>query len=218
MRIGGLVKQSLLDYPNHIAAVVFTTGCNFRCGYCHNPALVLPQLYSQSDTISAQEVLSFLSSRVGWLDAVVITGGEPTLHSHLPEFIASVKALGYRVKLDTNGTNPMMLQHLVDLGMIDFIAMDIKHELTAEQYSRVIGLTVERTSAMLDSITASIDIIRSSGLPHEFRTVILPNVHTPRDKALMALQLNGTSAYRVTSFREGETVGDYILEESTFYA
>ena len=113
IRIGGLVKQSFVDWDGVLSAVVFTKGCNFRCGYCHNPALVVPALMRERPDVAESEVFDYLARRRGWLDGVVVTGGEPTLHAGLPAFLERVKALGYRVKLDTNGTNPEMLRRLI---------------------------------------------------------------------------------------------------------
>lgn len=127
IRIGGLVKQSFVDWDGVLSAVVFTKGCNFRCSYCHNPALVVPALMRERPDVAESEVFDYLARRRGWLDGVVVTGGEPTLHAGLPAFLERVKALGYRVKLDTNGTNPEMLRQLIASGAVDFVAMDIKH-------------------------------------------------------------------------------------------
>ena len=116
IRIGGLVKQSFVDWDGVLSAVVFTKGCNFRCSYCHNPALVVPALMRERPDVAESEVFDYLARRRGWLDGVVVTGGEPTLHAGLPAFLERVKALGYRVKLDTNGTNPEMLRQLIASG------------------------------------------------------------------------------------------------------
>ncbi len=137
IRIGGLVKQSFVDWDGVLSAVVFTKGCNFRCGYCHNPALVVPALMRERPDVAESEVFDYLARRRGWLDGVVVTGGEPTLHAGLPAFLERVKALGYRVKLDTNGTNPEMLRQLIASGAVDFVAMDIKHFPDAEHYGAV---------------------------------------------------------------------------------
>ena len=119
IRIGGLVKQSFVDWDGVLSAVVFTKGCNFRCSYCHNPALVVPALMRERPDVAESEVFDYLARRRGWLDGVVVTGGEPTLHAGLPAFLERVKALGYRVKLDTNGTNPEMLRQLIASGAVD---------------------------------------------------------------------------------------------------
>ena len=175
IRIGGLVKQSFVDWDGVLPAVVFTKGCNFRCGYCHNPALVVPALMRERPDVAESEVFDYLARRRGWLDGVVVTGGEPTLHAGLPAFLERVKALGYRVKLDTNGTNPEMLRQLIASGAVDFVAMDIKHFPDAEHYGAVTPLS----QAMMDNVLRSIGILRRGGTEYELRTTLLPGIHTP---------------------------------------
>ena len=130
MRIGAFLKQSLIDWEGRVSAVIFTKGCNFRCGYCHNPYLVLPELLRQTQDIEEHEVLDFLDRRKNWLDGVVISGGEPTLHEDLIPFIQKIKALGLPVKLDTNGSHPEVLEQLIGGKWIDAVAMDIKSALS----------------------------------------------------------------------------------------
>ena len=175
IRIGGLVKQSFVDWDGVLSAVVFTKGCNFRCSYCHNPALVVPALMRERPDVAESEVFDYLARRRGWLDGVVVTGGEPTLHAGLPAFLERVKALGYRVKLDTNGTNPEMLRQLIASGAVDFVAMDIKHFPDAEHYGAVTPLS----QAMMDNVLRSIGILRRGGTEYELRTTLLPGIHTP---------------------------------------
>jgi pyruvate formate lyase activating enzyme len=138
MKIAGLIKQSYIDYPGKMAAVVFTQGCNFRCGYCHNPSLVLPRLFHHNKLVAVSDVLIHLENRKDWLDGVVITGGEPTIHGDLPDFLRQIKSLGYLVKLDTNGSNPLMLEKVIKENLVDFIAMDIKTLLQEELYAKSI--------------------------------------------------------------------------------
>ena len=137
MEIHGLQKTTLLDYPGHVAAVVFTQGCNFRCRYCHNPELVYPHLLQES--MPKEDVLSFLRKRKGTLEGVVITGGEPTMHLGLMDFMAEIKALGYKIKLDPNGTKPEVLQEAIERQLVDFVAMDLKAPL--EKYSLITGVS-----------------------------------------------------------------------------
>ena len=160
MRIGGFQKVSLIDYPGKVAAVVFTQGCNFRCPFCHNMELVLPSCFD--DPMNEDDVLNFLTTRIGKLQGVVITGGEPTLHSGLPDFIKKIKAMGFLVKLDSNGSRPCILQRLVDNKLVDYIAMDIKAPI--ERYEEVSGVNVN-----IDHIQQSIQIIMDSGLDHQKR-------------------------------------------------
>lgn len=171
MRIGGLLKQSLTDYPGFIAAMIFTRGCNLRCWYCHNPQLVLDH---ESNEISEESVLEFLTARVGWLEGVVISGGEPTLHPDLPRLIGQIKRLGYRVKLDTNGTNPDMVDRLLAGSLIDYVAMDIKTILVDEELSRLCGV---HASGMADLMRKTISVILSSGVDRQFRTTWIDGYH-----------------------------------------
>ncbi len=167
MRIGGLLKFSLIDYPGKVAAVVFTQGCNYRCPFCHNPELVLPELFTEP--IDLADIFAFLEKRRGQLQGIVITGGEPTLHNDLKEFIARIKALGYLVKLDTNGSRPEVLREILDARLVDFVAMDIKSSL--QGYCKATGVTPD-----LECIKASIQAILSSGVAHIFRTTALRGI------------------------------------------
>lgn len=149
MIIGGLEKLTLLDYPDHLAAIIFTQGCNFRCHFCYNPLLVLPlkgkdvkiEKEKGFSPLSQKNLFLFLTERFGRLDGVVITGGEPTLHPDLPSFIRKIKKIGYLVKLDTNGTNPAMLAGLIKAKLIDYIAMDLKAPLT--EYEKVVNVALD---------------------------------------------------------------------------
>ena len=175
MIIGGLEKLTLLDYPNHLAAIIFTSGCNFRCHYCYNPMLVLPpkgedrKNKEDLSSIASEDLFLFLKERFGRLEGVVITGGEPTLHADLPDFIKKIKKLGYLVKLDTNGTNPEMLEKLIQAKLIDYLAMDIKSD--ADNYEKTVGVKIN-----FQNLQKSAKIIITSGLPYEFRTTMVPGL------------------------------------------
>lgn len=177
MKLGGLVKFTLIDFPGTPAAIVFTQGCNFRCCYCHNPELVYPHLFTPS--MPEEEVLSFLQRRQGTLEGVVISGGEPTLQEDLVRFMADIKALGYKTKLDTNGTRPEVLKELIDKKLVDFIAMDLKAPL--EKYAAITG--VEANSTV---IKQSMDLIVKSGLDYQFRTTYDKEVLDDNDIASLA--------------------------------
>lgn len=167
LMIKGWQKTSLIDYEPYMASVLFTGSCNFRCSYCQNPDLVLnPDKISD---IPEQEVLDYLEKKKAWIDGVCITGGEPTMHKALPELIKKIKAIGLRVKLDTNGTNPGMLESLIKNKLLDYIAMDIKTSL--EKYDSVAGVSVNK-----DSIKQSVDLIKNSGIDYEFRTTAVPGI------------------------------------------
>ena len=163
MKIGTIQKFSLIDYPEKLSAVIGTQGCNMRCPWCHNCYLI-PRDYSPAiQPIEEDDFFQFLQERVNFLEAVVISGGEPTLHADLPEFCERIKALGFYVKLDTNGTNPAMLQELIDNHLVDYVAMDIK--TYAEQYDALCTELIE-----MDDILACVHIILSVNIPYEFRT------------------------------------------------
>jgi pyruvate formate lyase activating enzyme len=164
MRIGGFVKSSLIDFPGKVAAVIFTQGCNFRCPYCHNPHLVYPERFTAP--LNFDDILEFLKKRRGLLDGVVFCGGEPTIQEDLPEAILKVRALGFAVKLDTNGSDPEMLAEI--LPYLDYVAMDIKAPFGPD-YSRACGTEVDDYD-----IRCSMLLIRAAGVPYEFRTTCHP--------------------------------------------
>ena len=187
MKIGGLVKFTLIDFPGRPAAIVFTQGCNFRCRYCHNPELVYPHLFNSS--MPEEEVWSFLQRRQGTLEGVVVSGGEPTLQEDLVSFMAKLKAMGYQTKIDTNGTRPEILRELIDKKLVDFIAMDLKAPF--DKYAAITG--VEANSTILQQ---SMDLIRQSGLEYQFRTTYDKEVLTESDIATLS-QLTQGKNYKV---------------------
>ena len=199
MQIKGLQKMTLLDYPGKVACTLFTKGCNFRCPFCHNASLV----GSSEESVSAEEVLSFLKKRKGILDGVCITGGEPTLHSDLAEFIAQIKALGYAVKLDTNGTNPALLKKLCADGLIDYVAMDIKN--SPEKYY----LTAGDYSLDMDKIRESIEFLKSGAVAYEFRTTVADELHEVDDLDAIGQWLTGAEKYFIQGFVDS---GDVICD------
>ena len=183
MFIAGLRKFSLVDYPGKVAAVVFTPYCNMRCTYCHNYHI----LGAGTQTISTDEVTGFLQKRAGFLDAVVISGGEPTLRPDLPEFIRLVREMGYLIKLDTNGTNPKQLLSMIREGLIDFVAMDIKAPVS--KYREITQVDDD-----LSSITKSINIIKNCGLDYEFRTTFAPQL-TSEDIEQIAREITPAKSF-----------------------
>ena len=202
MIIGGLEKLSILDYPDHLAAIIFTQGCNFRCHFCYNPMLVLPRKGEDEKNIkekgfselSTKNLFLFLRERFGRLDGVVITGGEPTLHPDLPEFIKKIKKIGYDVKLDTNGTNPDMLNQLIKEKLIDYIAMDLK--APKEKYEATVNVPVN-----YKNIEKSVKMIIKSGLPHEFRTTVVPGLLDKKDFIKMGEMITGTQNWFLQVFK-----------------
>jgi pyruvate formate lyase activating enzyme len=170
MLLGGLLPLTLVDFPGRLACVVFTQGCNLRCGYCHNPQLIDVRASTSSATPTESRVLEFLNTRRGLLDGVVVSGGEPTLQPDLIPLLIRIKNLGFLVKLDTNGTNPPVLREALDLGLLDHVAMDVKHD--PSRYAEITGAPVDP-----DILVASRDLLLSSGVACEFRTTVVPQFH-----------------------------------------
>jgi len=179
MKIAGLQKTTLIDYPGRVAATVFLSGCNFRCPWCYARELVLPELIAKQPEILEEEFFSFLKENQGLLEGVVLCGGEPTLNPELPEFIKKIKDLGFAVKLDSNGSNPKMIKDLIDNDLIDYVAMDIK--LPKDRYPLVFGSDIP-----MENIEESIKILKNSDIDFEFRTTVAPGVHTVSDLVAMA--------------------------------
>jgi pyruvate formate lyase activating enzyme len=190
MKISGLQKLSLVDFDGHISATIFTAGCNFACPYCHNAGLV----NGTEPIIPTQEVLDYLEKRKNVLDAVCISGGEPTLHHDLPEFISKIKSMGYKVKLDTNGTNLQMLKYLVGNNLIDYIAMDIKN--SPEKY----GITINCNNIF--SPKESTEYIMNCGVDYEFRTTLVDGFHTEEDMIKIGKLINGANKYCLQKFED----------------
>lgn len=194
MEIVGIQKLTLLDYPGKIACTIFTNGCNFRCPFCHNGELVVNP--SLNNILDIEEVFKFLKERFGRLDAVCITGGEPTLQKDLIEFIKRVKEIGYKVKLDTNGYFPSKLKELLDLKLIDCVAMDIKNSL--EKYPITCGLE----KMLLKNIVKSIDLIINSEIDYEFRTTVVKELHNKEDFVKIASLIKGAKKYFLQRFED----------------
>lgn len=203
--IGGLQKESLIDWDGKLTAVVFTQGCNFRCGYCHNPSLVVPKLIRQAQRIAYTEVMSYLASRKNWLDGVVVTGGEPTMHAGLRQFIVEIKQLGFPVKLDTNGTNPALLESLINDGLVDYVAMDVKSVPQHNRYQQITPINEDVFRNVLRSIT----VLKQNRVPHEFRTTQIPKLHSEEDMAEIKTFLEGKAPYKIQHFREADIVANY---------
>ena len=180
MELARLVPTSVLDYPDRVAAVLFTAGCNFRCPFCHNAELVLPEKVRGLRLLDQDEVPAFLAERGGFLDGLVITGGEPTLQPGLYEFVAEVKRLGFLVKLDTNGSLPDVLEDLLVRGLVDYVAMDVKAPLA--RYSDLAGVSVD-----LSAIERSIRLLREQAPDYEFRTTVAPGLQREDLQEIAAL-------------------------------
>jgi pyruvate formate lyase activating enzyme len=210
MRIGGLQRLSLIDYPGKVAAIVFTRGCNLRCGYCHNPGLVLKECYAP--LIPEDDVLSFLTNRRFHLQGVVITGGEPALQKDLISFIMKIKRLGLAVKLDTNGTFPNVLEEIIEGRLVDYLAMDIKTSL--EKYHQLAG-----ASHSVEDITRSIELIRACAIDHEFRTTAVKPLCAFEDLRKIRELIGPGEKHRIQEFQTGRGIIDPgILKENQYCA
>lgn len=193
MKICGLNKTTLLDYPGKVAATIFIGGCNFRCPFCHNGDLVLNS--GDMPEISEDEVLSFLKKRKNVLEGVCITGGEPTLYKELPELVEKIKKLGYSVKLDTNGSHPDMVEGLIEKKMVDYVAMDIKAPVFG--YDKVCGTTVD-----IEKIKKSVELLKTRKIPYEFRTTIVKELHSKEDILEIGKWLFTAENYYLQSYQE----------------
>lgn len=194
--IGGLQKLTLLDYPGKLAATVFLTGCNFRCPFCHNKGLVTE--IDPLHTIDTSELFHFLQSRKGKLQGVCITGGEPTLDPQLPHLVAEIKSMGYAVKLDTNGTNPLVIESLIANNLIDAVAMDLKNSWN--YYDTTAGCKVN-----IGHIQSSYETILKGKIPYEIRTTFVKELHPPEAISEMIQITQGISNYTIQSFRSSPT-------------
>lgn len=197
MKIGGLMKMTLLDYPGRIACTVFLEGCNFRCPFCHNSRIVD---CSSSDKISEEEFFAFLRKRQGLLDGVCVTGGEPLLTDEIFDFLKKIKSLGYDVKLDTNGSFPDRLKNIVRDGLCDYVAMDIKN--SPDKYS----MTAGNPAITFEKVKESIDFLKNCGISHEFRTTVVKDFHSASDISEITRIIGADEKYFIQPFRDGKTV------------
>lgn len=201
MQINGLNKTTLLDYPKHLAATIFLGGCNMRCPFCHNASLVMDA--GSQPVIPLAEVLSYLDKRRNLLEGVCITGGEPTLYPDLPDFIREIKALGYKIKLDTNGTHPAMMKDLVEHGLVDYVAMDIKN--SREHY----GLSSGIRNIDLKPVEESVSFLLSGQVTYEFRTTVVKEHHTEEDMLSIGNWIKGADAYFLQAYKDS---GDILTQ------
>lgn len=199
MIIGGFKKLSLIDYPEHIACIIFTRGCNLRCPYCHNPELVEPDRFDNGMDISVEDILRFLEGRRGLLDGVCITGGEPTLHGDLAETITKIMSMGFGIKLDTNGSRPEVLRDLIDGKLLDYVAMDVKVPL--ERYASSMGFSEDPAN-----IGKSIGILKENFVDYEFRTTVVPGIHSYEDMEKIGRTLEGAKKFYIQNFRASKHI------------
>jgi pyruvate formate lyase activating enzyme len=208
--LGGLQKFSLIDYPGKIAAIVFTHGCNLRCPYCHNPELVLPE-QAPCPGFHETEIIQFMASRKGKLDALCVTGGEPTIHTGLGALFKEIKELGFLTKLDTNGTNPKSIQELLDKDLLDYIAMDIKAPF--ERYPEV-----TRSNVNINAIKQSIAILAASNIPYELRITVVEEFITLQDIKRIGPQIQGAPLGVIQNFSPTKCLDNKFLQKAPYSA
>jgi pyruvate formate lyase activating enzyme len=218
MQIGGLQKLTSIDYPGRLAATVFLIGCDFKCPSCYSSEIVLPEKIKNQPKISEKYFFNFLKKRKGLLEGITICGGEPCLNKNLPQFCKKIKKFGYLVKLDTNGSNPEMLKKLINSKLVDYLAMDIKASLGAKiqnpkskiqtnsksqipKYEMATGVKIE-----IAKIKKSIEIIKNSGIDYEFRTTVVPSIHTKEDILQIAKDISPAKRYSLQNFRPEKTI------------
>jgi len=202
MKIAGLQKTTLLDYPGYIACDIFTKGCNFRCPYCHNASLALPE--RESEGLSEESIFEFLRKRRGTLDGVVVTGGEPLINKEIGELLVKIKELGYKIKLDTNGSNPKKLKEIVDAGLVDKVAMDIKN--APSLYAKTVGVQ----GYDIGAVEQSKEYLLSGKTEYEFRTTVVKGLHTREGMEEIARWIEGAKEYYLQQFKDS---GDLILPD-----
>ena len=208
--IGGIQKTTLIDFPQKVAAIVFTQGCNFCCGYCHNPELI-KTCHSElvSEAFSTEKIFSFLKTRIGKLDGVVITGGEPTIQKDLYDFVKKIKSMGFSVKLDTNGTNPAIIEKLIKENLLDYIAMDIKAPL--DKYQQITSVKCGK-----DNIQKSINLIMNSNIDYEFRTTVVKSQLSFDDFNKIGLLIQGAKRYYLQKFIPTKLCDEKLKNEQTY--
>jgi pyruvate formate lyase activating enzyme len=196
MKIGGLQKNTLIDYPAKLACTIFTMGCNFRCPFCYSGDLV----FERGEVISEESILSFLEARKDFLEGVVLCGGEPLMQPDIEAFISKVKEMGYLVKVNTNGTNSVGLKNLIDKGLIDYVAMDIKN--SKEKYHLAAGVDFN-----FNEVEKSVEILKNSGIDFEFRTTVVPGIHESKDFSLISKWIGGDNVnYFLQRFKAGGNI------------
>jgi pyruvate formate lyase activating enzyme len=193
----GLQRLSLIDYPGKLCATIFTAGCNFRCPYCYNEDIVLD--YPAMPKVPEDKIIEFLHPRLGFLDGVCVTGGEPTIHRELPKFLGRLKSIGSLVKLDTNGSRPKALAYVMEKGLVNYIALDVKVPL--DRYEETVRYRVKP-----EGLKETIKLIRRSGVDHEFRTTVVPGLLDGDDLEEIAMTLAGSRRYVLQQFRPGKTL------------
>jgi pyruvate formate lyase activating enzyme len=203
--VKGFIDSSFVDWDGKISSVLFLPSCNFRCPFCHNVNLVL--YHEKLAAIPFKDIEVQLENQKGWADGVCVTGGEPTLHSNLPELCSKIKNMGFMIKVDTNGTNPAMLKELMGRKLLDFVAMDIKAPLTEEKYSVATGV---KSKKLLENVKESIQLLMKSDIYYEFRTTVVPTIHTLDDIRQICHSLKGCRKYVLQKF--DVSIGQTLLD------
>ncbi|GAB6100098.1 anaerobic ribonucleoside-triphosphate reductase activating protein [Halanaerocella petrolearia] len=207
MKIAGVQKTTLIDYPEQIASIIFTQGCNLKCPYCHNPNLISkPEI--KTEYLPLEQLWKFLDNRKDLIDGVCITGGEPTLQPNLEELIKDIRNYGLKIKLDTNGSRPKVLKKLIDQNLIDYIAMDIKGPL--DKYNKFTDRSIT------DQIITSINLIKDSNLNYEFRTTVVPSLHDTDDIKKIGKLITNANYYYIQNFRSANTLDPKLQEKQGF--
>ena len=209
VEIKGFLETSFVDWPGKICSVIFLPHCNFRCPYCHNHRLILHP--EQLTSIPLSDILDRLNTLKDWIDGICVTGGEPTQQPRLPLLIRKIKEHGFRVKLDTNGSNPQMLEHLIGSGAVDFVSMDVKAPLDPFSYRRAVGRTVDLTL-----ILSSIELLKKGKVEHEFRMTVVPGVHTEEDILLLGRQLRAGRRVSLQNFNPENPLDPHLKKTHPF--
>jgi pyruvate formate lyase activating enzyme len=211
MEIKGVVEVSLVDWDGKVSSVLFLPNCNFRCPFCQNAALVLHP--ETEETIPFERIEDHLRRHKDWIDSVCITGGEPTLHSDLPNLCSKLRDMGFLIKLDTNGTNPTILKELIERGLVDYVALDIKAPLTVKNYSETTGTDAE---GLLPKIKETMEILLESDVDYEFRTTVIPTIHEKEDIQKICRSIKGCKKYVIQNFRGENTINPVFSEVNPF--
>ncbi|MDD3794164.1 MAG: anaerobic ribonucleoside-triphosphate reductase activating protein [Candidatus Gracilibacteria bacterium] len=209
MQISAINKFSLIEFPGEVSAIIFTPGCNFRCGYCHNSEFVLEEKLKNiyKNLILEKAFFNFLEQRKGLLSGVSICGGEPTLQKDLYDFCLKVKSFGYKVKLDTNGRDPEILKKLLENNLVDYVAMDIKHEVGS--FDKIIGVKIDEKPYL-----ESINLLKNSNIDYEFRTTLISGIHDENIVVNISKYLSGAKAYYLQNYRAGNTLDPNFFGKS----
>jgi len=203
VKIAGFIKTTLLDWDGMVACTVYLAGCNLRCPYCHNKAIVVNA--DGAEAIDENSVLTYIENNSDFIDGVVVSGGEPLINKDLGKFLKKIKALGVKVKMDTNGMFPEMLDDLMGAGLVDMVAMDVKSSLSGDRYNAVAG-----ADADIDAVKRSIRMIIDSGIDHEFRTTAVPVYVKEKDIEDICKNIKGAKKYRIHQFRNKTTIADSL--------